>query len=293
MAESPKVFFTYVWGSPGEPAWPLTFRDRGSRTHAKRVLSEGDLVFTVCTKTEPSPVKDWGRVMAVYRVSDLEVNTADYGLPSRFGKVGFDSVALFPYALHPISVSEVVSSDNLFSELLGSLTNTHHLQARSRLVELSKTQGRILTNLRTRPLSLATPESAFGQGRVNLKNSKLAPKHEGAFSGEFRDPETWFVYVMRLVDETGKVVAVKIGYSGDPKDRASAYNMAMATEVTGLRWIAAFQQPCATEDQARTVEQAVLSQFQASRLGSNGEVLRIADAMKVESALGVIMRQMT
>ena len=39
----PKVFFAYVWGAPGEPAWPLIFSTKAARAHARSVLSEGDL----------------------------------------------------------------------------------------------------------------------------------------------------------------------------------------------------------------------------------------------------------
>ena len=74
----PKVFFTYVWGPPGNPAWPLTFATKGSRTAAKNVLSEGDFVFTVGTRQEPTAIQDRGKVLGAYLVSDLEVNTQDY-----------------------------------------------------------------------------------------------------------------------------------------------------------------------------------------------------------------------
>jgi len=78
-----KAFFTYVWGPPGDPAWPLTFATKAARTHARKVLSDGDLVFTVCTRSDPSPPAFQGRVVGVFRVSDLEVNTQDYDLPDK------------------------------------------------------------------------------------------------------------------------------------------------------------------------------------------------------------------
>jgi hypothetical protein len=30
---TPKVFFTYVWGPPGNPASPLTFASKAARSH--------------------------------------------------------------------------------------------------------------------------------------------------------------------------------------------------------------------------------------------------------------------
>lgn len=63
-----KVFFTYVWGPPGNPAWPLTFATKAARTHARKVLTEGDLVFTVCTKGEPTAPENFERVSGVFQV---------------------------------------------------------------------------------------------------------------------------------------------------------------------------------------------------------------------------------
>ena len=223
----------------------------------------------------------------------MEVDTSDYDLPRRWDQLEYDSVSRFPFALHPISVSEVISKENLFSELVGTLTPRHHLQAQSGLVELTPDVAAPLLKLTTRKLSLAEPKSEFGRGKISLKNSKLAPKHAGSFVGEFRDHDIWYVYVMRLLDRDGKVAAVKVGYANDPAARASAYNMAMASEVTGLRWIVPFKQPCSGEDRARAVEQAVLANFQELRLGSNGEVLKTTDPMKVEIAVGVTMRSMS
>lgn len=63
-----KVFFTYVWGPPGNPAWPLTFATKAARSHARKVLTEGDLVFTICTKG------------GAYRTRELRARVG--GLPS-------------------------------------------------------------------------------------------------------------------------------------------------------------------------------------------------------------------
>ena len=116
-----KVFFTYVWGPPGNPAWPMTFATKAARSHARKVLTEGDLVFTVGTKGEPTAQQDQGRVLGVFRVSDLEVNTQDYGLPRRHKNPEFDSVTRFPFALHPNAVWEITSPDNKFAELVGEV----------------------------------------------------------------------------------------------------------------------------------------------------------------------------
>lgn len=60
-------------------------------------------------------------MLGVFRVSDLEVNTQDYGLPRRHDNPEFDNVTRFPFALHPIAVWEVTSSVNMFAELVGPL----------------------------------------------------------------------------------------------------------------------------------------------------------------------------
>jgi hypothetical protein len=130
---TPKVFFTYVWGPPGNPASPLTFASKAARSHARRALTEGDLVFTVGTRGEPTAPEHKGRVVGVFQVSDLEVNTQDYDLPRSSDIPEFDGVSRFPFALHPIAVWEITISDSLFTELVGPLTPNHHLQAQSKI----------------------------------------------------------------------------------------------------------------------------------------------------------------
>lgn len=286
----PRVFFTYVWGAPGDPAWPLTFASKAARTHARKVLTEGDLVFTVCTKSEPTPVDLWGRVTGLFRMSDLEVNTLDYDLPRRLDRPEFDSVVRFPYALHPIEVWEIADEKNLFSDLVGPLTPTHHLQAQSKLVELDSASSKPLLALSRLKVTPAVPKTEFGFGRVLQKQSKLAPKHKGPFSGAFAEHEVWYVYVLVLRDGKGKVLAVKVGYSNDPRVREDAHNFPLATEVTGLRWGTYFKQPTSSEDIAREVEQAVLGRFSKHRLPSNGEILRDVDPISVGSSIGLELR---
>lgn len=285
-----RVFFTYVWGPPGNPAWPLTFANKASRSHAKKVLTDGDLVFTVCTKGEPTSPEHWGRVGGVFQVSDLEVNTQDYDLPRKRDRPEYDSVTRFPYALHPIAVWEIASSENIFSELVGPLTPAQHLQAQSKIVELDACAAEPLLNLTRREVRPAMPATEFGAGRVALKNSKLAPKHHGSFSGIFGEHETWFVYTLVLRDARKKVLAVKIGYSNAPEDRAASHNGPMASEITGLFWSVDLKQPTSSEDAARDVEQTILKRYSAHRLGSNGEIIAGIDPQAVAVAIATEMR---
>lgn len=288
QSHSAKVFFTYVWGPPGNPAWPLTFPNKAARTNARNVLKEGDLVFTVCTKGEPSPPEHWGRVVGVYRVSDLEVNTQDYGLPRTERQPEFYDH--FPCALHPITVWEITSPENKFSDTVGRLTPTHHLQAQSRIVELDPLTTKPLLELARREVPLALPKTEFGRGRVVQKNSKLAPKHQGSFTGVFGDHAIWFVYTLILRDRNGKALAVKVGYSNDPQARVDAHNGPMAFEVTGLRWEIDLKHPTSSEDAAREVEQAILNRFSKNRLASNGEILERVDPTSVAVAIATEMR---
>lgn len=285
-----KVFFTYVWGPPGNPASPLTFATRAARSHARKVLAEGDLVFTVCTRGEPTEPKDRGRVAGVFRVSDLEVNTKDYELPRKLRSPEYDSVKRFPYALHPIAVWEITAPNNLFAELVGPLTPNHHLQAQSKIVELDPLTAEPLLALERREVPRARPKTEFGLGLVIQKNSKLAPKHQGSFSGSFVEHGTWFVYTLVLRNAQQKALAVKIGYSNDPELRANAHNMAMATEVTGLIWCIGSKQPTSSEDAAREVEQAVLARYASHKLASNGEILSGADPLIVAATVATLMR---
>lgn len=285
-----KVFFTYVWGPPGNPAWPMTFASKAARSHARKVLAEGDLVFTVGTKGEPTEKQDQGRVLGVFRVSDLEVNTQDYGLPRHHENPEFDSVTRFPYALHPIAVWEITSPDNMFSELVGPLTPNHHLQAQSKVVELDEITAEPLLTLDRQEVPPALPKTDFGKGLVAQKNSKLAPKHRGSYTGTFGDHDIWYVYTLVLRDAKKKALAVKVGYSNAPEAREAAHNGPMAHEVTGLRWHVDAKQPTASEDTAREVEQAVLAKFDERKLASNGEMLSGVDPLMVAAEIGTLMR---
>lgn len=288
-----KVFFTYVWGPPGNPAWPLTFATKAARSHARKVLTEGDLVFTVCTKGEPTAPENFGRVSGVFQVSDLEINTQDYGVPSRSDIPVMEALARFPFALHPIAVWEITDPNNMFAELVGPMTPNHHLQAQSKIVELDAITAEPLLALERREVPPAMPTTEFGKGLVMKKNSKLAPKHQGSFTGSFGDHDVWYVYALVLRDERKKPLAVKVGYSNAPEVREAAHNGPMAFEVTGLRWRAEFQQPTSSEDVAREVEQAVLSRFAKHQLASNGEILGGVDPVVVQSAIAMVMRDLS
>ena len=288
-----KVFFTYVWGPPGNPAWPLTFATKAARSRARKVLTEGDLVFAVGTKGEPTEEAYKGRVVGAFRVSDLEVNTQDYDLPRKRDNPDYDSVTRFPFALHPIAVWEITDRNNMFAELVGPLTPNHHLQAQSKIVELDAITAEPLLALERREVPPAMPTTEFGKGLVMKKNSKLAPKHQGSFTGSFGDHEVWYVYALVLRDERKKPLAVKVGYSNAPEAREAAHNSPMASEVTGLRWRAEFQQPTSSEDVAREVEQAVLNRFAKHKLASNGEILAGVDPVMVQSAIAMVMRDLS
>ena len=272
-----KVFFTYVWGPPGNPAWPLTFATRAARTHARKVLTEEDLIFTICTKGEPTAPENYGRVSGIFQVSALEINTQDYGVPSRFDISVMAALARFPFALHPIAVWEITDPNSIFAELVGALTPNHHLQAQSKIVELDAITAEPLLLLGRREVPPAMPITEFGKGLVMKKNSKLAPKHRGSFTGVFGDHEVWYVYVLVLRNERKRALAVKVGYSNDPEAREAAHIGPLASEVTGLFWKAEFNQPTSSEDAARAVEQAVLIRYGKNRLASNGEILAGVD----------------
>lgn len=285
-----KVFFTYVWGAPGNPCWPLTFGTKAARTIAKKALSEGDFVFTVGTKGEPTAPSERGKVLGVYQVSSLEVNTQDY--VGQIGQVDvLERVASeFPFALHPIAAWEIASSDNVFSRIAGRLTGGSHLQAQSTVVELAPETGAALLALERRAVALAEPRTLLGRGLVAQKNSKLAPKHEGEFRGRFGEHDIWYVYALALKDQRGRDLAFKIGYANDPLARMASHNGPIASEVTGLSWQLALKQPTSTEDDARVVEQALLAHFAGHKLPSNGEIIAGPSLSAILSAIATIMR---
>jgi len=287
----PKVFFTYVWGPPGDPCWPLTFGSKAARTQANKALSEGDYVFTVGTKGEATSPPYQGRVLGLYQVSSMEVNTIDYIEQIDTSSVWARAASEFPYALHPISVWEITAPENTFSRIVGPLTGAHHVRAQSTVVELDAETAAPLLALDRRAVSLAEPKTLFGRGLVAHKNSKLAPKHDGAFSGAFGEHDIWYVYVLALKDRQGRDLAFKIGYASDPAARCAAYQAPMASEVTGLTWKPACSQATGSEDDARRIEQALLAHFSKYKLPSNGEIIRGPTETEILSKLAVVLRQ--
>jgi hypothetical protein len=148
-----------------------------------------------------------------------------------------------------------------------------------------------LLALERRQLSLAVPKTLFGQGLIALKNSKLAPKHEGAFEGSFTPHDVWYLYVLVLRDAQKRELAFKIGYSHDPKIRETSYNTAVASEVTGLVWNVYLKQPTPSEDAARSIEQAMLGKYATRRLASNGEVISGVSGTSIASTVADLMRK--
>ncbi|MCF6326349.1 MAG: hypothetical protein L3J21_03540 [Devosiaceae bacterium] len=281
-----KAYFTYVWGGSSEPAWPLTFTNKSTRNHAVKNLVSGDLVYTVGTKSEPTPKEFQGRVLGVYRLSDLVMNTADYQLDDHKG------VERFPYALHPLEVWAIDEKENQFSKIVGPLTPNHHLQAQTKVMELDEISGNKLSRLARSTIIFAKPVTALGQGKVKANQSKLGPKHSGRIEGSFHDHDVWFVYSLVLRNQLGKVLAIKVGYSHDPLSRECAYNKCMANELTGLRWERDVAQPMPDEDAARKVEQGVLKKFRKQQIDSNGEILNITDTVEIMSAIGKVARSL-
>ncbi|MCZ4345537.1 GIY-YIG nuclease family protein [Devosia neptuniae] len=252
-------------------------------------MSEGDFVFTVGTKGEPTSPPDRGRVLGVYQVSSLEVNTQDY-----VGQIGEVDVvervaSKFPFALYPIAAWEITAAANVFSAIAGPLTGAHHLQAQSTVVELDADTGAALLALERRPVALAEPTTLLGRGLVAQKNSKLTPKHEGEFSGRFGEHDIWYVYALALRDQRGRDLAFKIGYASDPAARLAAHNAPMASKVIGLTWQLALKQPTSSEDDARLVEQALLAHLARQKLPSNGEIFAGPSESAILSAIAVIL----
>ena len=179
----------------------------------------------------------------------------------------------------------------MFAELVGPSTPNHHLQAQSKIVELDAITAEPLVALERREVPPAMPKTEFGKGLVMKKNSKLAPKHQGSFTGSFGEHDVWYVYTLVLRDDRKKALAVKVGNSNAPEAREAAHNCSLAWEVTGLRWKAEFMQPTSSEDGARVVEQAVLSRYSKHRLATNGEILADIDPILAQATIATLLRE--
>jgi len=221
----------------------------------------------------------------------LDVNTVDYNLPTHPRDLREDGTFRFPFAIHPLDVWQVTDHQNKFSEITKPpLEGKQYLQAQKTVVELSEPYVSRLLRLEKRSLEIAQPSTAFGRGRVAEKMSRLAPKHEGDFSGTFKNHDVWYVYTLVLRDLNGRAKAVKLGYSNNPSQRMDAHNTPMAPEITGFSWEIYSKQPMPDEDTARKIEQLILRQYDRFKLRSNGEILSGIDPQEVAVSIGVSAR---
>ncbi|MBD0865047.1 MAG: hypothetical protein GDA36_05270 [Rhodobacteraceae bacterium] len=154
-----RVFFRYVWMPPDNPAWPLSFKSKGVRAHVRKVLTKDNLVFTVGTKNKLTAPQHQGRVLGIFKLSDLEVSLQDYDLQRTHDNPAFDTVMQSPFALHPIAGWVPASPDNMFADLVGPLTPEHHLQAQSGVCELDEKTAKPLLALERRQLTIAVPNT--------------------------------------------------------------------------------------------------------------------------------------
>jgi len=137
---------------------------------------------------------------------------------------------------------------------------------------------------------LAKPKTEFGKSRVAEKNRKLAPKHQGSFTGTFSEHDVWYVYTLVLRNAKDKVLTVKVGYCSAPETREAFYNKALAQEVTGMSWKLHGRQPTVSEEAARKIEQGILAHYASHKIESNDEILRDVDPDLVFAKIGSIMR---
>lgn len=163
-------------------------------------------------------------------------------------------------------------------------------KARDSVAEFSPETAAPLLGLARRLPTLVEQKENLGCGLVSPKNSKLAPKYEGAFVGQFAEHDIWFVYALELKDQRGRDLAFKIGYANDPEKRRTAYQAAMAEEVSGLTWTVAVSQATASEDEARRVVRNLLAHFGKHWLGEQWRDRQRAVAqMDILSALAVAL----
>ena len=108
------VFFTYIYtpggrdykyGSEGNIGWPLTFSNKGARSTAQNLLTEGDIVFGVVSRNPGHGAivpEEWkGRVLQAWQMTKQNALLTDYKVQVT------DWDLQWPYALQPIRTWEI------------------------------------------------------------------------------------------------------------------------------------------------------------------------------------------
>lgn len=287
------VFFTYIYtpagknydyGSKGNTGWPLTFSNKGARSTAQNLLTEGDLVFGVVSRNpgHGAIVPDaWkGRVLQAWQMTKQNALLTDYDV-----KVT-DWDLQWPYALQPIRTWEIPDAPE-FRELEGYDASTHTLQSVSSIERVNETLAASLLNL-LKEQAQEVKMAKFKFAAMQQRNEQLRQRHpiriEGYEVAPIQPNELNYVYIATL----GKgSKTLKIGHATDPDERVNSFNKYRLSNEP--QWVIHTRQPIGTVQQAVKAEAALGEAFSKFRTEQNNNEIYIGlSAIDVLAKLATI-----
>lgn len=261
-------FVTKVWGF-GEPSGPLPFNSNGNRARAVRLLSPGDRVLLVTTKTEQVDEDLQGMVVAAVEPTTVEVSSFDFDIQTRPRDINARGEYKWPYGLMlkrawavdpPVPFSEV--SSRTFS--MAAVTSIVPLDRPDEVAHADALTLREVDLLAPRPGKLGKEE------QQQLARSKSSPGVALIRRGwiNLRHAPAW-TYAMQI----GNQNHWKIGWAFDPERRRRDFEHAAMPSLGGLAYRVRFREHWNTAKQAWRMEQQFLRHFDTRRSPHNHEVL--------------------
>lgn len=298
----PSIFFTYVWGSHDIKGGPLTFVSSANRKVAMNKLQDGDLVFSVVSRTpfDGDVVIDEaqkGRVLGCWQISRVGADTSAYGIEAKHDwDLNEEGGYRWPVALQPIRVWKIDDAP-LFVDMPGYVRAQKggtHTQAA--VTGVQQVQGRLaeaLERLLTEQgheLEVMLPAHHI----LDFHLEKLRQRHPFRVNGYNVPPrdqsQVCSVYIATLgKHQKGAKVTLKIGHAHDPKARVAELNKyRLASEP---QWNLAASQAVGTEQEAIVAEAHLGKHYDLHRTEpNNGEVFHKLNPFDVAYELSLLIR---
>lgn len=273
-----QLFFTYIYsnddsysyGDPANQTWPLTFSSKRSRTVARNLIKDGDLVFGVVSSNPGHgavvPEQFKGRVVCVWQMTRHNALLTDY----KADWTDFD--LQWPYALQPIRVWEIKDAP-LFRELDGYDQTTHTFRSVSSIEHVNETLAQSLLSVfreNANEVNLLPYKYPAMQQRNAILRQRHPVRTEGYSVPPAQQDELNYVYVATL----GKgSKTLKIGHSTDPEARVESFNKYRLSSE--LQWRLAVKEPRGSAQQAVKAEAALGEIYAQYRTEANNNEIYV------------------
>jgi len=263
---SPRIFASSVWGMDFERWGAWGFTDKGTRDRLAREIRPNDFVLSVGTMGEETHPDQRGRLLALMRIGDQQIETRSLVEPGLYEEhIRRAGVDPWPFGF-PIKSAEAFEGGPLRSKVLPRISdmNLHRVMARH-FVELTTEEVERVLALPRRPVPhiYSSPRVAFAARlrkrsagpRPSLKPRTLSPHSGPAATYLMSLSGTAFPHVASRVTSPGQSI-FKVGFSNDPMRRQRELNAYLPCEHS-LTWACEREQWHDDEINAWAMEQEI------------------------------------